>query len=66
MTNPQPAESIEQRPGDPEPEPVGDPVCGCGAADAEWTVDPYAQDIEGKSLWSWWCRACYQQACDDI
>lgn len=33
----------------------------------KWSSDPYAEDVHGEvTPPQWWCKPCYQSACDDI
>lgn len=49
-----------------EIEIVREPCAQCGAADAEFEPDPYAEEIKGDSTPGWICRRCYRENMRDI
>lgn len=34
--------------------------------DVTYTINPYTEDIEGKTVWEKLCTDCYQNLLDDI
>ena len=31
-----------------------------------WTYNPYAADVGNTYIYDWWCKHCFNQACDDV
>lgn len=40
-------------------------LCSCGKP-GKLRIDPYKQDIEGRTVWTVMCDECCHQACEDI
>lgn len=38
----------------------------CGDSDAEWTIDPFAAEVDYRKIWVYFCLRCYRNSADDI
>jgi len=43
------------------------PCHQCGSEkDVSYCIEPYNEDVNGKTIWMWLCRECYHNNCMDI
>jgi len=50
--------------------PMTDPTPPCEQCgsnkNVSYCIEPYAEDICGKTIWMWLCKKCYDDNCGDI